>query len=63
MIENWGVDMASPFSALKHLTLSGRTESFDNILRLLPEAKKLDTLTILFYLDTTEVKLSDILST
>ena len=63
MIGDWGVDVASPFRSLKHLTLSGRAVPFDNVLRLLPEAKKLDQLTVLFYLDSTEVKLSEILST
>ena len=57
------MDVASPFQSLKHLTLSGRAVPFDNVLRLLPEAKKLDQLTVLFYLDSTEVKLSEILST
>ena len=63
MIDDWGVDVASPFRSLKRLTLSGRAVPFDNVLRLPPGAKKLDQLTVLFYLDSTEVKLSEILST
>ena len=63
MTDEWGVDIASPFRSLKHLTLSGRAAPFENVLRMLPEAKKLDVLTVLFYLDNTEVKLSEILAT